>query len=412
MTEFMKTYKLKITVLSPVHIGAATDLEPTEYVIYSEKGEAELSQKQTDSAVICPECGYKNPASAKFCGSCDSELPRQATPVRQTTAQAAADSYLYTFTPGQLSDALSDADKTVLLKEAKKGDLMALQSFFKNKASAIVKTARKRAFVCPEVAKKYDEKFGRTNSRNNEFNRFIIERQISDPVTGLPYIPGSSIKGAIRTALMSAKNEKRRLDKGLYKKGADAEKDLYDYKNPTNDPFKALKIEDGLASIPFITSIDTAENVKRKMNAASGQRVSTYMEVVPAGTVFESSLSIMQNEVFPDDMASIQYACNDFYSDILFDQEDHQIHTHGVSDVLFEKIRKSVEPSRRAFLLCLGKHGGAESKTIDGLRNIKIMQGKGKPVRFDDHATTYWFANDGAERQPFGWCVVEFEEMK
>ena len=412
MTEFMKKYKLKITVLSPVHIGAATDLEPTEYVIYSEKGKAELSQKQTDSAVICPECGYKNPASAKFCGSCDSELPRQAAPVRQTTAQAAADSYLYTFTPGQLSDALSDADKTLLLKEAKKGDLMALQNFFKNKASAIVKTARKRAFVCPEVAKKYDEKFGRTNSRNNEFNQFIIERQISDPVTGLPYIPGSSIKGAIRTALMSAKNEKRKLDKGLYKKAADAEKDLYDYKNPTNDPFKALKIEDGLASTPFITSIDTAENFKRKMNAASGQRVSTYMEVVPAGTVFESSLSIMQNEVFPDDMASIQYACNDFYSDILSDQEDHLIDTHGISAKLFEKIRKSVEPSRRAFLLCLGKHGGAESKTIDGLRNIRIMQGKGKPACFDDHATTYWFANDGRERLPFGWCVVEFEEEK
>lgn len=412
MTEFMKKYKLKITVLSPVHIGAATDLEPTEYVIYSEKGKAELSQKQTDSAVICPECGYKNPANAEFCGNCGTELSRQATPVRQTTAQAAADSYLYTFTPGQLSDALSDADKTVLLKEAKKGDLMALQSFFKNKASAIVKTARKRAFVCPEVAKKYDEKFGRTNSRNNEFNRFIIERQISDPVTGLPYIPGSSIKGAIRTALMSAKNEKRKLDKGLYKKAADAEKDLYDYKNPTNDPFKALKIEDGLASTPFITSIDTAENVKRKMNAASGQRVSTYMEVVPAGTVFESSLSIMQNEVFPDDMASIQYACNDFYSDILSDQEDHQIHTHGISAALFEKIRESVEKSRHAFLLCLGKHGGAESKTIDGLRNIRIMQGKGKPARFDDHATTYWFANDGRERLPFGWCVVEFEEEK
>lgn len=412
MTEFMKKYKLKITVLSPVHIGAATDLEPTEYVIYSGKREAELSQKQTDSAVICPECGYKNPASAKFCGSCDSELPRQAAPVKQTTVQTAADSYLYTFTPGQLSDALSDADKTLLLKEAKKGDLMALQNFFKNKAAAIVKTARKRAFVCPEVAKKYEEKFGRTNSRNNEFNQFIIERQISDPVTGLPYIPGSSIKGAIRTALMSAKNERRKLDKGLYKKAADAEKDLYDYKNPTNDPFKALKIEDGLASTPFITSIDTAENFKRKMNAASGQRVSTYMEVVPAGTVFESSLSIMQNEVFPDDMASIQLACNDFYSDILFDQEDQQIHTHGISAALFEKIRKSVEPSRRAFLLCLGKHGGAESKTIDGLRIIRIMQGKGKPARFDDHATTYWFANDGRERLPFGWCVVEFEEEK
>lgn len=412
MTEFMKTYKLKITVLSPVHIGASTDLEPTEYVIYSEKGMSETSQKPADSVVVCPECGYKNPASAKFCGSCDCELPRQSAPAKQAEPVKTPDSYLYTFTPGQLSEALSDMEKKTLLKEAGKGELMALQSFFKSKASTIVKTATKRAFVCREVAKKYEEKFGNVSSKNNDFAKFNIEKQISDLVTGLPYIPGSSIKGAIRTALMSAKNERRKLGKSLYEKGADAEKSLYGYENQTEDPFKALKIEDGLALKYFITDIDTAENVKRNMDKASGQRISTYMEVVPAGTVFESSLSIMQNEVFPDNMASIQCACNDFYSDILSDQEDHQIHIHGISAALFEKIRKSTEKPRRAFLLCLGKHGGAESKTIDGLRNIRIMQGKEKSPRFDDHATTYWFANNGKERLPFGWCVVEFEEVK
>lgn len=409
MTEFMKTYKLKITVLSPVHIGASTDLEPTEYVIYSEKEKSETSPKPAVSAVVCPECGYKNPASAKFCGSCDCELPRQSSPVKQAESVKTPDSYLYTFTPGQLSEALSDMEKKILLKEADKGELMALQSFFKSKVSTIVKTATKRAFVCREVAKKYEEKFGNVSSKNNDFAKFNIEKQISDAVTGLPYIPGSSIKGAIRTALMSSKNERRKLEKSLHKKGADAEKSLYDYKNPTDDPFKALKIEDGLASKSFITSIDTAENVKRNSGKVLEQKgVSTYMEVVPAGTVFESSLSIMQNDVFQDDMTSIQYACNDFYSDILSDQEDHQISTHGISAALFEKIQKEKSKSN-AFLVNLGKHGGAESKTIDGLRNIRIMQGT---ARFEEHATTYWFANDGKERQPFGWCVVEFEEVK
>ena len=399
MTEFMKKYKLKITVLSPVHIGASTDLEPTEYVIY----------KKTATTGICPECGEKFEITDKtpigkghyLCPDCldlDLEIPLSVPE---------SSPFLYTFTPGQLSEALPQNKKTELLNIVKRDDsnvLQDLQKFFRNNAETIAAKATKRAQVAFSIAKTYNEM--KTD------NRFYIERQISDPVTGLPYIPGSSIKGAIRTALMSLKNDRRKLEKSLYKKGADAEKALYDYKNPTNDPFKALKIEDGLASIPFITSIDTAENVKRKTDAASGQRVSTYMEVVPAGTVFESSLSIMQNEVFPDDMASIQHACNDFYSDILSDQEDHQIHTHGISAALFEKIRKSAENSRHAFLLCLGKHGGAESKTIDGLRNIRIMQGKGKPARFDDHATTYWFANDGRERLPFGWCVVEFEEEK
>ncbi len=407
MTEFMKTYRLKITALSPVHIGAATDLEPTEYVIFSENGEREQSQKQPDTAIICPECGYRNPANAEFCGDCGSDLPRQTISARQT-APAEADSFLYTFTPGQLSAALSPADKALLLKEARTGDLTALQNFFKNKAASIVKTATKRALVCREVSKKYAEKFGKVNSKSNDFSKFNIEKQISDLATGTPYIPGSSIKGAIRTALMSQKNERLRLGKD-YKKGADAEKALYGYQNPTNDPFKALKIEDGHAPKTFMTKIDTAENVKRSSEKILSQKggVSTYIEIIPSGTVFESSLSIMQNGF---DMVSIQKSCNDFYADILSDQEDHQIHTHGVSAVLFEKIRKSVEQQKPAFLLCLGKHGGAESKTIEGLRNIRIMQGK--EARFDNRATTYWLANDGKERQPFGWCVVEFEEIK
>ena len=116
---------------------------------------------------------------------------------------------------------------------------MALQSFFKSKAAAIVKTATKRAFVCREVAKKYEEKFGKVSSKNNDFARFNIEKQMSDAVTGLPYIPGSSIKGAIRTALMSAKNKRMQLNKELYQKAADIEKTLYNI-NMNDDNKHAL----------------------------------------------------------------------------------------------------------------------------------------------------------------------------
>lgn len=414
MTEFMKTYKLKITVLSPVHIGASSDLEPTEYVIYSEKEKTATSQKQESSGVICPECGYKNPSNARYCQRCDCDLPIQAVSVKRENVKS-SDSYLYTFTPGQLSAALSDADKNVLLKEAKKGELMALQGFFKDKAPAIVKQARKRALVAPEVAGQYEKKFGQINSKNNEFNRFSIEKQISDPVTGLPYIPGSSIKGAIRTALISLKNKQKHSGNDSYQKGTDVEKKLYGYENPTEDPFKALKLCDALAENDFITNVCTADNVKRRVNKLiQNKGVSTFMEVIPIGIGFRSSLSLSLNKnphFTETTMEEIKKACNLFYTEILSEQEEYQISVHDIPTKLFDDIKCACN-KRNAFLLCLGKHGGAESKTIDGLRKIRIMQGKGKPPRFENHATTYWFAHNGKERQPFGWCVVEFEEVK
>lgn len=397
----MKTYRLKITTYSPVHIGDSRDLEPTEYVICSE-GE------KTD-CVICSECGAKNPANARDCGICGEPLPR--------IVPAETESFLYTFTPAQLSTALSAADKSQLLRIIKSDNnnaLPELQKFFRDRAVSIAKHAMKRSKVCPEIAKKYE--------KAETANRFRIEKQISDSVTGLPYIPGSSLKGAIRTALMSAKADKLHIFKDNYKKSDDAEKALYDYDNPTNDPFKALKLGDGIAVSPFMTEIDTAENVKRKEDKAVLQKgVSVYIETVPPQTVFASSLTFSFGSDdacrFNETIESIRNACNDFYFDILHDSEALQINTHRINPRLFSELEK-IKTNQHAFLLCLGKHGGAETKTIESLRSIKIMTGKNKetgkanPSKILDHATTYWFANNGRERLPFGWCAVEFEEVR
>ena len=402
MTEFMKTYKLKITVLSPVHIGASSDLEPTEYVIY----------KKTATTGICPKCGEKFEITDKtpigkghyLCPDCldlDLEIPLSVPE---------SSPFLYTFTPGQLSEALPQNKKTELLNIVKRDDsnvLRDLQKFFRNNAETIAAKATKRAQVAFSIAKTYNEM--KTD------NRFYIERQISDPVTGLPYIPGSSIKGAIRTALMSAKNEQKHSGNDSYQKGTDVEKKLYGYKNPTEDPFKALKLCDALAENDFITNVCTADNVKRRVNKLiQNKGVSPFMEVIPIGTGFRSSLSLSLNKnphFTETTMEEIKEACNSFYTEILSEQEKYQTSVHDIPTKFFDDIKCACN-KRNAFLLCLGKHGGAESKTIDGLRKIRIMQGKGKPARFENHATTYWFAHNGKERKPFGWCVVEFEEVK
>lgn len=402
MTEFMKTYKLKITVLSPIHIGDSTDLEPTEYVIYSGKEASKPEQQKEESVIIYPECGYKNPAGSTYCGACGEDLPRQPLSAKKTERAIEPDSYLYTFTPGQLSDTLSPAEKTLLLKEANKGELMALQSFFKSKAAAIVKTATKRAFVCREVAKKYEEKFGKVSSKNNDFARFNIEKQMSDAVTGLPYIPGSSIKGAIRTALMSAKNKRMQLNKELYQKAADIEKTLYNYKDQTEDPFKALKLCDALPAFSFLTKICQAQRTGEKGS------IPQYIEIIPENMSFVSSLSLTEKTEpvnFFETIETIRNACNDFYLDVL-ENEIKRKWNESLEDLI--RLVKDKKESPNAFILSLGKHGGAESKTIKGLRAIQNR----KTHKLMERSTTYNKLIDEDKNKPFGWCVVEFEEVK
>lgn len=415
MTEFMKKYKLKITVLSPVHIGASTDLEPTEYVIYSEKGEATSTPQKEEEAFIVCECGHKNPIDAWCCEICGEDLPKRVAPVRQTTAQAVADSYLYTFTPGQLSEALPQNKKTELLNIVKRDDsnvLRDLQKFFRNNAETIAAKATKRAQVAFSIAKTYNEM--KTD------NRFYIERQISDPVTGLPYIPGSSIKGAIRTALMSAKNkfsalnrqgfirynDKKGRNEAVKDAGSIAEKQLYGYDSApaqgAPDPFKALKLCDAVSDSDLLMKICPAQRTGKKSNIPSN------IEVIPENASFVSSLSIMQDVKpvnFGETIETIRAACNDFYLDVLRNEIRKKWNENIDAHI---KALEEKAAASNAFILNLGKNGGAESKTIKGLRIIENRQ----QHTLMEHSGTYWFANDGRERLPFGWCVVEFEEEK
>jgi CRISPR-associated protein Csm5 len=74
-------------------------------------------------------------------------------------------------------------------------------------------------------------------------------------------------------------------------------------------------------------------------------------------------------------------------------------------------------PSRRGprSAVRLGRYGGAESKTLsgDGVAQIKIMQAKGMPPLYESRSRTVWLAAGHADRAhaalPFGWALVEID---
>ena len=424
--SLFQAYKLKITTFSPVHIGDMLDFEPTNYVIYNAEDTAiQQPPPLREEFVVCPECGYKNKVADllknPYCLECDEELklPDSKPNVSAAELKIGGTAYLYTFTPKQLAEVLSDADKKELLDIARKGNYISLEEFFKKRTAKIVPYASMHAEVCSEVYKNYRKKFGNAEEQYGQRNQFVIEKNISNPATDAAYIPGSSLKGAIRTALMNMANKKRRLclddiketsDKGVKYSASVAENLLYGYKKQTQDPFKYLKISDTVPLAAYITKICKAQN-HGKISPVSD--IYSYTEIIPQHTDFSSELAI--DTRFSEDINSVCQACNSFYGSLLENEQRYMCNTHKVRTEFFNEIKQKLQEPN-TFLLRLGKHCGAESVTIDGLRRIKVNHGKGKDGKFIseilDHATTYWLAENGEEKLPFGWCVAEYEEVK
>ena len=106
------------------------------------------------------------------------------------------------------------------------------------------------ASVSPAFKEEYDALFSDKN------NQILVQCMPTTPA-GQVYIPGSSIKGAIRTAVLDyrAQNEKKGGYKGIAEKAKigdpkyfyqRCEQSILDMSNPSDDPFKALKISDAL----------------------------------------------------------------------------------------------------------------------------------------------------------------------
>lgn len=133
--------------------------------------------------------------------------------------------------------------------------------------------------------------------------------------SGKVYIPGSSIKGSIRTAVLDSLaskegyqkvyNEvKRRMEeknagynrdkKNDRIKSDQVEKHLLGYNRMENDPFKAVKVTDAIlpqdsTEIVVVKNVGKDRNDKLKENYG---KIQMYMEMVKPGTEFEFKISI------------------------------------------------------------------------------------------------------------------------
>lgn len=398
-----QSYRLHFTPLSPLHIGTGDSYEPTNYVI--------------------------------------------------------EDGVLHEFDISAL-DVLLDADRKELLRIASgrpDADMLkAVQRFFFDRRGVLQAQAVNRIPVLPGVANLYDKRVGQTANREGGggqvVNRLEIDRTAYNPVTRKPVLFGSSLKGALRTALLDRANngQPARERKGLH----EFQGRVLDYLDERGkqrlelDPLRLVQLADaawqggdGLPAAQVYLAVNRKKHPVKdgsgQLRPAMGENLYQILECVPAwhGRAFSGQINLQRvDDVakagaghklpagrFRFDMADIAQACNRFYLPIL-NAERAILRNQGFLDEAWSSavtgaLRLAEDRIRNgtAFLLRVGRHSGAESVTVRGARNgnIKIMKGKGQKPDYADAAKTLWLAaNDKDQRSgllPFGWLLVEVE---
>ena len=396
MTHFLDHYTLKYTPLSPLHIGADESYEPGNYIIDEDGGA------------------------------------------------------LYSFDSQAAIKGLGEKEKKELLSivNGKSDDVMLtkVQAFFHKHREALIAYANSPVPTANGINELYGKRIGKVSQHEGYSKRVInkleIERTFYNPVDGWPLLPGSSIKGAIRTALLDSRNEGKILS-DRNERNQSLQQRLFEGKFHT-DPFRLISIADaswqGSDDKPAC-EIKFAVNRKRKPVFKDGQLLKSQAEsnnlyqllecVVPYHyQSFTGSVTLLNtqsinsgNPKLPKQdyhwtIKEIAKACNEFYVK-LFWQEFYEIKDRGyLNTVWLEQLKDLMDNdlSKRLvtgdiFLLRVGRHSGAEALTLNGIRNIRIMQGKGQPAGWANKPKTWWLAADEStsknEMLPFGWVLVE-----
>ncbi len=385
---FMNHHKLMISTLSPVHMGCAEDYEPTNYVL-------------------------------------DEDV-------------------LYAFdTIGLASILTGDEHRRLATLVKQPGELLSMQQFIYGLRDRIAGIASHTVVVAPAVAEKYHNSIGRVVQRERSgrgaINKLGINRTAFNPHDQRPVLPGSGIKGAIRTAVLNALNDKKKqkFDKNRAKY---CETQLLGG-SFSEDPLRLIKISDaswreqeGNPGVRIAFDNNLPKNPANLSKERKGSNLSVMREILPGMTAraFTAQMSLqnmgnllgyrrgkISSPQTAFDIDTVVRNCNRFYGNLLADELKILKRLNcldktwlGFIEELMDNELGTLLDSGGAMLLRVGRHCGAEGVTIEGTRSIKINLGEGKR-EYLDHATTLWLAGEQEKSkhnlQPFGWLLVEVD---
>ena len=364
MQKLFEEYRMSITPLTPIHVGSGEEIMPGDYFIFDEKGRHIL---------YAVDMGY---------------LGSKLLQGRETLCKWITD------------------DKKPFEWMKKVRDNRSL-------ATMIRKYARFRSSVTSTVAAEINQRWGTGVSR---LGINVLQRPVADPI-----IPGSSIKGAIRTALLYSAVPKP-LDRAptddRHVSGWERVQlgSLSDRIN--DDLLRHLKIADAAAK-GVVTEILDAEHVGMRDKGGAQAELIDYRECLPGvledGEHYALETSLVIASGHPHHRRSrgrvrresILEACRNFYGAVMEADEQYWRGDREVLDV-YREIRAALEKTPGAAPIRLGWGCGMDSISL----NLAKPPGRQTPGRKD-----FRFRYNPRTRRvldglyPPGWAMFALEAV-
>ncbi|PIE68198.1 MAG: type III-A CRISPR-associated RAMP protein Csm5 [Deltaproteobacteria bacterium] len=360
MQPFKKTIRCALTIASPVHLGCNDVYEPTGFVI---------DEKNRRLIAFDPFHFIQN-------------LPREA---REKFSQ--------------------------LCRKGTVESVLEIYKFFKGKQAV-----GREVELCNGFVDHYQKVLAlnaNTSVVIQNLNQFQIARTAFRSFDNRPYIPGTAIKGAIRTACLNARANSKNI---RTPRGNRADQELqakligYERGKMETDPFRLVKVSDFMPVGSIRTRIVYAINKKKKASDREARGPYQILEVIEPGACFIGEISVesplsgkyISNPVTLDELLE---SLNSFY------RKENERECRELAKIKLKGI--PIQPQSGTQTLRIGRHSGAESITVNGHRSICIMLGKNKKPDFKDKATTVWLSSETEKNQsgqglrPFGWTVLQ-----
>lgn len=308
-------HKLRCEWLSPIHIGTGEELEPFDYII--------------------------------------------------------KDNFLFRLSFTGALTAMSETDRQEAGKLIDKGRIIALRKFISEK----VDPAKHSIFSTPvryEVENEYKSKLDDIN------NQLLVQPFFRSTTNHVPVLPGSSIKGAIRTAVVSERGKNSNLPRPRGPRDWSIfEQNILSYKDAKDDPFRAITIRDAESDTDSTVVADVKNAVLRN-NTLQVNSISLVLEMgfskmtgreVMVETELIINSALIKASVFrkPVHMDEVVRACKNFYRPKM--EEEHKKFYRGSPVEPFSESLLATSFGATSFPLRVGRFSGVESVTLDKYRD-------------------------------------------